>query len=246
MAVAAIPTPVTIGTSPALAISAQGLCKSMDDRPVLCDITVKVQAGAFVALLGANGAGKSTLLKLLATLTWADAGELQLFGRSAKDDPSAHRSRIGLIGHQPMLYRDLSARENLELFGKLYGLANVAQRAAELLDTVGLSHRSQDPVKAFSRGMMQRVAIARALMHDPELILADEPFSGLDNPSSQTMERMLGMLHRDGRTIVLVNHDVQQSLRLAQRVVVLHQGRLVMDQSSENLTAPAVLAEVCR
>ena len=246
MAVAAIPTPVTIGTSPSMAISAQGLCKSMDDRPVLCDITVKVPAGAFVALLGANGAGKSTLLKLLATLTWADAGELQLFGRPAREDPSAHRARIGLIGHQPMLYRDLSARENLELFGKLYGLANVAQRAAELLDTVGLSQRSQDPVKAFSRGMMQRVAIARALMHDPELILADEPFSGLDNPSSQTMERMLGMLHRDGRTIVLVNHDIAQSLRLAQRVVVLHQGRIVMDQSSENLTAPAVLAEVCR
>ena len=246
MAVASIPTPVTIGTNPALVISAQGLCKSMDDRTVLCDITVRVQAGAFVALLGANGAGKSTLLKLLATLTWADAGELQLFGRPAREDPSAHRARIGLIGHQPMLYRDLSARENLELFGKLYGLANVAQRAAELLDTVGLCDRADDPVKAFSRGMMQRVAIARALMHDPELILADEPFSGLDNPSSQTMERMLGMLHRDGRTIVLVNHDVQQSLRLAQRVVVLHQGRIVMDQSSDTLTAPAVLAEVCR
>ena len=145
-----------------------------------------------------------------------------------------------------MLYRDLSARENLELFGKLYGLTNVAQRAAELLQTVGLSQRAEDPVKAFSRGMMQRVAIARALMHDPELILADEPFSGLDNPSSQTMERMLGMLHRDGRTIVLVNHDIEQSLRLSQRVVVLHQGRMVMDQSSESLTAPAVLAEVCR
>ncbi len=246
MTVTETPTAVTIRTSAPAAIRACGLCKSMDDRPVLCNIALEIPAGAFVALLGANGAGKSTLLKILATLNWADAGDLQLFGRSAREDPGDHRARIGLIGHQPMLYRDLSARENLELFGKLYGLPNVAQRAAELLETVGLTQRSADPVKAFSRGMMQRVAIARALMHDPDLILADEPFSGLDNPSSQTMERMLGMLHRDGRTIVLVNHDIEQSLRLAQRVVVLHQGRVVMDQPTGSVTAPAVLAEVCR
>lgn len=246
MAVAVVPPTPMIAEAKAPAIAARGICKSLDDRVVLRDITLEIPAGTFVSLLGANGAGKTTLLKILATLTRPDAGELRLFGEPAGDDVVSLRARIGLIGHQPMLYRDLSARENLVLFGRLYGLPDPATRAAELLETVGLSQRSEDPVKAFSRGMIQRVAIARALMHDPELILADEPFSGLDSPSSQTMERMLGMLHADGRTIVLVNHDIEQSLRLTQRVIVMRLGQVVLDQEVQTVDSAGILAEVCR
>ena len=246
MALATLPISPVGTTTHAPAIAASDLYKSMDDRPILRAINLQVARGEFVALLGANGAGKSTLLKILATLSGPDGGELSLFGQSVRDNPISLRARIGLIGHQAMLYRDLSARENLELFGKLYGVRAAGQRAAQMLETVGLSDRADDPVKAFSRGMMQRVAIARALMHDPELILADEPFSGLDNPSCQTVERLLHMLHQDGRTIVLVNHDIPQSLQLAQRVVVLHQGQMVLDQSCSKVDAAMVLAEVCR
>ena len=246
MNLAAIPmSPATLPATP-MAVSALAVCKSMDDRPILRNITMEIPTGTFIALLGANGAGKSTLLNLFSTLTIPDSGALTLFGKSVREEPSAVRSRIGLISHQPMLYRELSARENLELFGNLYGVADVRQRAADLLHRVGLSARANDPVKAFSRGMTQRVAIARALMHDPELILADEPFSGLDNPSSQMMEAMLRMLHEGGRTIILVNHDIDQSLRLAQRIAVLQQGRLALDQPADTLTTQAVLAEVCR
>jgi ABC-type multidrug transport system ATPase subunit len=227
-------------------VSAAGLCKSLDDRAVLRQISFEASPGEFIALLGANGAGKSTLLKVVSTLTKPDAGELRLFGQAAGDDPVALRQRIGLVGHQSMLYRELTARENLLFFGKLYGVAHAKARAAELLERVALSDRADDPVKAFSRGMLQRVAIARALMHEPELILADEPFSGLDTPSAVALEKLLAELAAGGRTILLVNHDIEQSLRLAGRIMVLSRGSVVLDAASRSTDAASVLREVCR
>jgi heme exporter protein A len=167
-----------------------------------------------------------------------------LFGARLGRDVTAVRSRIGLIAHQTMLYRDLTARENLEFFGRLYGIRNPAGRARMLLEVIGLSGRADDPIKAFSRGMTQRVAIARALMHDPELLLADEPFDGLDAPSVEATEHLLAHLNRAGKTILLVNHDVRQSLRLTPRMVVLRGGRVVMDRATDGLDAAGVLAEV--
>jgi ABC-type multidrug transport system ATPase subunit len=207
-------------------------------------VHLAVRDGEFVALLGANGAGKSTLLKILATLMPPSAGQLHLFGQSVASDTAAARGRIGLIGHQAMLYRDLSAMENLVFFGKLYGVRDAAGRARQLLADVGLADRAGDPVKAFSRGMTQRVAIARALMHNPELLLADEPFAGLDAPSTAALERLLAQLHRDGRTIVLVNHDITQSLKLAGRAVVLRQGQVIEDRPSDQLDPAFVLEQV--
>ena len=230
----------------AVPVRAAGLGKSIEERAILRGIGLEIKSGEFVALLGANGAGKSTLLKILATLMPATEGTLELFGINAHGGGGGGaakvRAKIGLIGHQTMLYHDLSARENLEFFGRLYGVQNVTARAKELLTKLGLANRAGDAVKGFSRGMAQRVGIARALMHDPELLLADEPFAGLDAPSSAMLERVLADLHGTGKTIVLTNHDIGQSLKLAQRVVVLKRGAKVIDTPVGGVDSAAVLA----
>jgi heme exporter protein A len=227
------------------AIGTRALCKQIDERAVLDGIDLQVHRGQFVALLGANGAGKSTLLKVLATLTPPTSGELILFGKPATGrDAQAARARIGMIAHQSMLYRDLSARENLEFFARVYGVPDPRGRARQLLELISLPHRADDAVKAFSRGMTQRVAIARALVHDPDLLLADEPFDGLDAPSIATMEQMLSDLSEQGTTVILANHSIDQSLRLADRAVVLRGGRVVIDAPSGRLRSEDVLTEM--
>ena len=227
-----------------LAVRINGLSKRFDERWVLRNISLDVPAGSYLTLLGANGAGKSTLLHTLAMLSPATSGELMLFGKSANRPSPGLRARIGMIGHQPMLYRDLSAIENLVFFGKLYGVSRPAQRATELLERVGLADRATGIVKTFSRGMVQRLSIARALMHAPDLMLADEPFSGLDVPSVHAVSDLLGELHADGKTVILTNHDVRQSLELAQRVVVLRRGTVVCDQQTRLTDADEVTREV--
>lgn len=232
--------PATAG----LAVRISGLSKRFDERWVLRDINLDVPVGSYLALLGANGAGKSTLLHTLAMLSPATRGELVLFGESANRPGPRLRARIGMIGHQPMLYRDLSAIENLVFFGKLYDVPSPARRALELLERVGLSDRAASPVKTFSRGMVQRLSIARALMHAPDLLLADEPFSGLDVPSVAAVSALLSELHADGKTVILTNHDVRQSLELAQRVVVLRRGGIVSNRSVRETDAEEVTREV--
>jgi heme exporter protein A len=233
-----------LATATGTPVKAVGLGLAIDNRPILADVDLQVSAGEFVAVLGANGAGKSTLLKVLATLVRPSSGELHLFGRAVGGDSRALRGRIGLIGHQSMLYRDLTARENLEFFAKLYGVERPAERAARLLAVIGLTNRADDAVKSFSRGMVQRVAIARAIVHDPQLILADEPFDGLDAPSVVATEQLLARLHGAGKTLVLVNHDIGQSLAIAPRAVVIRGGRIVVDAATRTLNAADVLAEV--
>ena len=220
------------------------LCKQIDGRLILQEVSLDIPQGRFVVVLGANGAGKSTLLKTLATLIRPSSGELTLFGRSVRQDSGRLRSRIGFLGHQSLLYRDLSARDNLVFFGRLYGISEPDRRARQLLEMVGLADRGDDAVKTFSRGMMQRAAIARALVHDPDLLLADEPFAGLDPPSSQAVEGLLRRLHAEGKTIVLAHHDVDQSLRMAQQGIVLRQGRVVDDRCTRQLDAPTAIREM--
>ena len=225
-------------------IAARNLGKSIDDRKILLGIDLEIARGDFVALLGANGAGKTTLLKIIAMLSPATEGVLELFGAEVGRDQSAVRKRLGLIGHGMMLYRDLGIMENLIFFGKLYGVARSRERAEELLYKVGLHHRRLDAVSTLSRGMSQRASIARALMHDPEVLLADEPFAGLDAPSTSMLEKMLLELHDSGKTIVLVNHHIPQSLDLVDRAVVLRKGRIVINKRADELTSAEVLKEV--
>ncbi|MCG3180789.1 MAG: Vitamin B12 import ATP-binding protein BtuD [Phycisphaerae bacterium] len=227
------------------AVQALEISKRIDGRPILQDVCIDIAKGRYVALLGANGAGKTTLMKLLSMLAPPSGGQLHLFGqRVTREGSPKLRARIGLIGHQPMLYGDLTARENLLLFGRLYGVSDVADRAEALLKRVDLAGRADDPVKAYSRGMTQRASIARALMHGPDLLLADEPFSGLDAPSNQMLEELLAELHRDGKTIVLAHHDIEQSLRVAEQAVVLRRGRVVVDRPTRQLDRETTLAEM--
>ena len=212
------------------AVEAVGLGKWIDDRPILREINLTIPAGQYIALVGGNGAGKTTLLKILSTLIAPSAGRLIVAGHEIPRHANAARARLGLVSHQSMLYRDLSARENLEFFARLHGVPDASRRAEELLTRVGMIDRADDLVKTFSRGMTQRVSIARAVVHEPDIVLADEPFAGLDANGALAVERMLADLHSAGKTIVLVNHDLTQSLRLVQRVIVLRGGRLALDQ----------------
>lgn len=225
-------------------VQAIDLAKSIDGHSILRDVNFKLAAGEFAVLLGGNGAGKSTLLRILATLIPATAGRVELFGELANAMSVNLRRRIGMIAHQSMLYRDLSARENLEFFARLYDVQNPKARASQMLGMIGLSARSEDPVRNFSRGMLQRVAIARALLHNPEILLADEPFTGLDAPSIASVEELLGQLHAACKTIILVNHDIEQSLRLADRALVLRGGKVAIDRPACELRSREVLAEV--
>ncbi len=225
-------------------VRATGLSYSIDRRPVLRDVSFEIPAGGYVAILGANGAGKSTLLRIIATLTPPSCGELELFGKKVTQDGPGLRARIGFIGHQSMLYRDLSVKENLTFYAKLYGIENSRRRVEQMLEMSGLAHRASDPVKAFSRGMAQRAAIARALLHDPELLLADEPFSGLDAPSIDALEQLLADLNATGKTIILVNHDIEQTLRLVDRAIILRGGRVAVNEAAYRLYPREVLSEV--
>jgi heme exporter protein A len=233
-----------ITPAPAPAVELLDLSKSIDERPILRNLTLTVETGQFLAVLGANGTGKSTLLKILSTLMPPSSGEVRLFGKRATGTSIDLRRNIGLIGHQSMLYRDLSAAENLAFFAKLYAVADPAGRARQMLDMIGLRERANDPVKNFSRGMVQRVAIARALLHDPALLLADEPFDGLDAPSIESLEKLLAQLNEAGKTIVMVNHDIEQSLSIADHAIVLRGGRIALDQPTHRLYPREVLSEV--
>jgi heme exporter protein A len=223
------------------AVKAVALCLAISNRPILHDIHLTVPPGQTVALLGANGAGKSTLLKLLASLTHPSSGSVELFGHPIGPTANQARSRVGLISHQPILYRDLSARENLEFFAELYDVPDPAARATDVLKLVSLLDRADDPVKTLSRGMTQRVSIARALVHGPDLLLADEPFDGLDAASVGALEGLLGQLRSEIKTVIFTNHDIQGSLNLADRAVVLQRGRVAIDQPTEGLDVKTVL-----
>jgi heme exporter protein A len=240
----AAPTPALVAAAAAPAVELIDLCKSIDDRSILRQVTLSIDRGQFVSVLGANGTGKSTLLRVVSTLVPPTTGALKLFGERATATSVALRRRIGLIGHQSMLYRDLSPAENLTFFARLYGLDNVLSRVARMLEMIGLSDRAADPVRTFSRGMVQRVAIARALLHDPELILADEPFDGLDAPSIESLEHLLAALGEAGKTILMVNHDIEQSVRISDRVIVLRGGRVAVDQPTHRVYARELLSEV--
>ena len=194
------------------------------ERTALADVSFTVEAGATLAVLGPNGAGKTTLLRLLATLLRPHGGELRVLGHALPDEGWAVRGRIGLLGHDPLLYRELSARENLAFHAALYGVAD--GRAGELLRAVGMERRADEPLRTLSRGMVQRVAVCRALLHDPELLLLDEPRANLDPAASELVEPLIG--RASGRTRVVVSHDPAGALAEADLVLGLMRGRTAL------------------
>jgi len=184
------------------AIELHGLERRYGDRPALAGVTLTVQAGETLVVLGPNGAGKSTLLRVLATLLRPHGGTASVLGHALPKEAWAARKRIGYVGHDSMLYRDLSGRENLLLHARLHRVDEPEARVAEVLEAVGMSKRAGDTVHTYSRGMVQRTAVARAVLHDPEVLLLDEPRANLDPGASELVAPLLA-----GRTRVITSHD---------------------------------------
>jgi heme exporter protein A len=206
------------------ALELRGVTRRYGERTALADVSLTLEEGATLAVLGPNGAGKTTLLRMLATLLRPHAGELRVLGHALPDEGFAVRGRIGLLGHEPLLYRELSARENLAFHGALHGVP--AGRADELLRAVGMERRGDEPVRTLSRGMVQRVAVCRALLHDPELLLLDEPRAGLDPAAAELVEPLIG--RGSGRTRVIVGHDPAGALAESDLVLGLARGRTAL------------------
>ncbi len=207
-------------------VTVSDVSRSYGRRRALTHVSLTCSAGQIIGLLGPNGAGKSTLLGLLATLTEPSGGEVRFGDRTARQAGAALRAQVGFLSHELQLYPELSARENLEFFAGLYGLDNPADRVVEALTSAGLSDRADDVVEGFSRGMRQRLALERPLLHSPRLVLFDEPFTGLDEASSDALVGRLRDLRAARRIIVLATHDLDVVDGLLDRAVLLRRGRL--------------------
>jgi heme exporter protein A len=205
-------------------IEVRKLVKRFGLKTVLRSVDFQVQPGEFVALLGPNGAGKTTFLRILASLSRPAMGEVRIAGYHLPEQAAAVRRRLGVVSHLPLLYGDLTAEENLQFFGRMYGLVNLEDRITEVLDLVGLLSRRRDLVRTFSRGMQQRLAIGRAVLHDPDVMLFDEPHTGLDQEASAMLDRVLREVAARGRTVVMTSHDLARSGDLASRFDILSRG----------------------
>jgi heme exporter protein A len=209
-----------------LAISVRGLWREFGELPVLRDLALTVHRGETLSVLGPNGAGKTTLLRVLATLLRPTAGEVLVLGCSLPREAWRARGRIGFLGHQPLLYRDLSGVENLRFAARLHDLPGGAgEGIAELLDRVGMSRRADELVRNLSAGMIQRLAVCRAVLHQPELLLLDEPLSHLDPEAAALVEPLIGPAAERAR--VLVTHEIDAGLAEADRVLALRAGGAV-------------------
>lgn len=209
------------------AVYAHGLVKQFGPRRALDGVDLSVPEGAFLSIFGPNGAGKTTLLRTLALLSRPTRGSLALMGVDALDEPDELRARIGLISHRSMLYGDLSAQENLEFFSSLYRGEPDRERVRELLELVELDHRRHDAVRTYSRGMQQRLSIARALVNDPDLVLLDEPYSGLDPHAAELFDELIARV-REGRTFIMVSHDLEKGFDLCTHALIMARGQVVV------------------
>jgi heme exporter protein A len=218
------------------AIELRGLTRHFGERTVLRDVSVRVAAGATLAVLGHNGAGKSTLLRILATLLRPQGGEVTVLGEPLPNRGFAVRGRLGLLAHEPLLYRDLSGRENLQYHARLHGAA--PGRVQDVLEAVGMERRAEEPVRTLSRGMVQRLAVCRAVLHEPTLLLLDEPKANLDPAASDLVEPLIG--RAAGLTRVLTSHDPQAALAEADLVLGLKQGRATFVGGPGQLDAAAL------
>ena len=208
-------------------IQVRGLVKAFGFQTALRGIDLDVAEGEFLTVLGPNGAGKTTLLRVLATLSKPTAGVVRVGGYDAAKAGAQVRQLIGLVSHQTLLYSQLSAKDNLRFFGRLYEVADLEARIAEVLDMVGLKARRTDQVRTFSRGMQQRLTIARAILHRPRVMFFDEPYTGLDQQAASVLNKILSDVAAAGRTVLLTTHNLERGLVGCDRVVVLKRGKVV-------------------
>jgi heme exporter protein A len=223
------------------ALAVESVWKYYGDYPALREIRLTVEPASCLALLGRNGAGKTTLLRILAGLSKTGRGRVSIFGKDARDEET--RRSVGVLGHGISVYEELTAFENLTLFGRLYGLADPAKSAMQWLDRTGLARVRDGLVREFSRGMRQRLAIARAVLHDPRLLLLDEPFTSLDDRAIAVLQTVLRDAIARGCTIILSTHQLREALELATHVALLARGGLAYsgERTSEMLADPGWL-----
>ena len=205
------------------AVAVDGVWKFYGDFPVLRDVRLEAAAGSCLALIGRNGAGKTTLLRIIAGFSRPGRGQVRIFGNPPRETET--RRQIGFIGHGISVYDELSALENLTLFGRLYGLADPRRSALEWLERTGLERVRNGLVREFSRGMRQRLAVARAFLHEPSVLLLDEPFTALDDRAIAVLQTLLRQALAEGKTVILSTHQLREALELATHVALLNRGQ---------------------
>jgi len=220
------------------AVEVRGLTRAFGVRKALDGVDFELPQGAFLSVFGPNGAGKTTLVKVLTTLLNATSGTSRVLGLDVVADAVELRQHIGLISHNPLLYPDLTAEENLLFFAEMYGVDQPAERVRELLVSVELDHRRLDVTRTFSRGMLQRLSIARALLHKPEVLFLDEPYSGLDPHAMDILDNLIAQI-RGNHTFVMISHDLDKGLELCSHALILARGRVVLFEPIEALDVAA-------
>lgn len=222
------------------------LTKQFGPFMALRGIDLHVDPGEFLTIVGPNGAGKTTLLRILATLSRPTQGRVNIAGHVLPSGADQARRQIGLLSHQPLLYGDLTAEENLRFFGRMYDVPQLEARIVELLDKVDLLDRRTSRARTFSRGMQQRLAIARALLHDPAVVLLDEPFTGLDPHASDRLEDLLHLLRDGRRTVVMTIHDLDRGWAMCDRALVLARGKIVYEARTATVDVTTFRSEFKR
>jgi heme exporter protein A len=224
------------------AVEADSVCRSYGRRRALDGVSFSLNAGECLALFGPNGAGKTTLLRIVAGLLKPTSGTVRVGGQSLRED-AATRARVGLVSHQSMLYRALTSRENLEFTAKLYGLPDPRAAADRALERMHMTDRANTPVRALSRGLQQRVSIARAIVHEPSVVLLDEPYTGLDAAGSAALTDTLRLLRSHGATMLLVTHSVDEGLAIASHAAIMTAGRIARYDENTGLDVPSYVNE---
>lgn len=223
-------------------IDVKKLIKRFGLKTVIKGLDFSVHPGEFVAIIGPNGAGKTTFLRILASLSRPTLGSIKVAGYKLPGEASAVRHRLGVVSHLPLLYGDLTAEENLNFYGRMYSVPNLKDRISEVLKLIGLTGRRQDLVRTFSRGMQQRLAIGRAVLHDPDVILFDEPHTGLDQDASNMLDTVLREVAVRGRTVVMTSHDLARVADLASRFDVLSNGVIAASVNRDQIEPNQLLA----
>ena len=215
-------------------IQVRGLVKSFGGHAVLRGLDLDVDKGECLALVGPNGAGKTTLLRILAALSKPTAGTVHVAGADLKEGAILVRRQIGFLSHEPLLYGDLSAEENLRFYGQMYDVASLRERISLMLCQVDLERSRHDLVRTFSRGMKQRLSIARALLHDPPVLLLDEPYTGLDRQSARMLDAVLEDAGVNSRTVLLTTHNLERGLGMCRRVALLVKGEIAYQMGEQD------------
>jgi len=217
-------------------IQIQDLVKSFGHTYALHGVDLEVSRGQFLTVVGPNGAGKTTLLRILATLLRPTSGLVHIDGLDLPSRSAEIRRRIGFVSHQSLTYGKLTVEENLTFYGRIYDVPTVEERVDTLLDLVGLQARRHDPARTLSRGMQQRLSIARAIIHQPSLMLLDEPYTGLDQQAADMLRQLLQTIAAESRTVVMTTHNLQRALEFSDTVAILAKGRIVYQAQDASLT----------